>query len=70
MSVIGRLRILGEHHASHHHGTVLAVTDNPAETHSGAVYRDQAEAMIAKGEAEWVDEEGAPSAGVEFARRG
>lgn len=70
MSVIGRVRILGEHHASHHHGTVLVVTDNHADTHSGAIYRDHAEVLVERGEAEWVSDDGQHSAGVEFARRG
>ena len=54
MGTVGYIRIIGDHHATPHHGTVLAVTDSPTSASVEVVYYDRAAALVAKGEAEWI----------------
>lgn len=60
MSIIGHIRLVGDHHATHHHGAQLMVTDNAAASHPDMVHIDHAEQLVARGEAEWVSRSRGP----------
>lgn len=59
MSIIGHIRLIGDHHASHHHGAHLYVTDTAA-TNPDMVEVGNAEQLVARGEAEWISRSRGP----------
>lgn len=69
MATIGQIRLIGDHHASHHHGEHLTVTDNPAIVNPQVVHRNHAENLVARGEAEWVTRWPAPETPEQQAER-
>lgn len=54
MSIEGYIRIVGQHHATHHQGAVIGVTRNAALSNPEVVHVDQAHVMVERGDAEWV----------------
>lgn len=52
------IRLLGDHHLTHAHGTVLGVSDDHAHVASKPehlIHHDHAVELVSKGHAEWVD---------------
>jgi hypothetical protein len=51
------IRLIGEHHVSHHEGTVLTIADEgTVRTNPNTVTIQHARRLVAFGEAEWVGE--------------
>jgi hypothetical protein len=64
MIIAHYIRILGHHHATHHHGTVLGVVDTDglvAASNGYLVHRDHADELVKQGHAEWVHSTSSPT---------
>ena len=57
MSLARTIRLLVRDHTLFNHGAILTVTDHEAmeAANAAVIHRRHAEAMVAKGEAEWVE---------------
>jgi diadenosine tetraphosphate (Ap4A) HIT family hydrolase len=51
------IRLIGQHHATHHEGEVLSIADErTARTNRNTVTQEHAHVLVERGDAEWVSQ--------------